>query len=312
MSAAATQSHSVTAAGSHISSHHQTPTASSPSRSRDDLDSAQLLQLLNSGTSSATSDASIPAQSTGAEHASHGAPTTFSNSLSISSIIHGPVAPPQHSPTSSIGSHATSGREVAPLITGATSNELSSASPQASLAVPAPSGQICSNCGTTRTPLWRRSPLGETICNACGLYQKARNQARPTNLKRASHSGFVAQIGSQEAQADGNSPAFASAECTPSGTCPGDGRCNGTGGRAGCDGCPAFNNRIAKSQQAVQSTQNGTTVSSIPAQMAASGLAQAGSAMPACQNCGTTVTPLWRRDDDGHTICNACGGDCSI
>ena len=30
----------------------------------------------------------------------------------------------------------------------------------------------CSNCGTTKTVLWRRLENGDPVCNPCGLYYK--------------------------------------------------------------------------------------------------------------------------------------------
>ncbi|KAI9490518.1 GATA-4 zinc-finger transcription factor, partial [Zychaea mexicana] len=41
----------------------------------------------------------------------------------------------------------------------------------------------CTNCGATSTPLWRRSPEDELLCNACGLYQKLHNAPRPKTLR---------------------------------------------------------------------------------------------------------------------------------
>ncbi|CUS25079.1 LAQU0S26e00562g1_1 [Lachancea quebecensis] len=41
----------------------------------------------------------------------------------------------------------------------------------------------CTNCHTKTTPLWRRDPQGNPLCNACGLFLKLHGVVRPLSLK---------------------------------------------------------------------------------------------------------------------------------
>ena|SRR5579862_974008 len=199
-------------------------------------------------------------------------------------------------------------------------------------------GQLCSyfpprqphfsysrNCGTTSTPLWRRDINGKIICNACGLYEKARQTSRPPNIKRRTSTTLPPT--SKEVQsvkhegvppesvpaAAGTIVAATLRQHAPQGTCPGDGHCDGTGGNSSCSGCPAFNNRVAKAAQAA--AQAATIVAKGGVNGAQYPDIAPGPKPPTaaiqtemqCQNCGTTNTPLWRRDEDGKPICNACG-----
>lgn len=45
--------------------------------------------------------------------------------------------------------------------------------------------QICSNCGTNSTPLWRKNSSNMPVCNACGLFESIHHMPR-TKARNAS------------------------------------------------------------------------------------------------------------------------------
>ncbi|KAI9300452.1 hypothetical protein BJ944DRAFT_273019 [Cunninghamella echinulata] len=148
-----------------------------------------------------------------------------------------------------------------------------------------PSLTSCSNCGTTSTPLWRRSPQGETICNACGLYLKARNTTRPPWLKRNSTKRPVPLAPVALAPA----PIAMKLPIHPSHL------------------IPIQKMPISSSASLSSSNNNNNNENNNDNDKATTTVPCDGNRNMVCFNCHTNTTPLWRRDGEGNTICNACG-----
>ncbi|KAI0172859.1 hypothetical protein GGR52DRAFT_546399 [Hypoxylon sp. FL1284] len=79
----------------------------------------------------------------------------------------------------------------------------------------------CTNCFTQTTPLWRRNPEGQPLCNACGLFLKLHGVVRPLSLKtdvikkRNRGSGASIPVGGTSTRSKKNSSSTSTAASGP-------------------------------------------------------------------------------------------------
>ncbi|KAI7893250.1 uncharacterized protein EV154DRAFT_502202 [Mucor mucedo] len=133
----------------------------------------------------------------------------------------------------------------------------------------------CFNCKVTKTPLWRRTPDRQhSLCNACGLYYKQYNCHRPLHVRNKTHTIRAHPYACERVLPmtihTNNSP--------PSPPSP--------------------------SPVVPLASLSPTTTPSVEPKVIQDEVNMMGQE---CANCHQTQTPLWRKNERGEPVCNACG-----
>jgi hypothetical protein len=136
----------------------------------------------------------------------------------------------------------------------------------------------CFNCKVTKTPLWRRTPdRKQTLCNACGLYYKQYNAHRPLQVRHKS-------------QVPGRPHPYATDRPLSAASSMDTSFINNT-----CAPSPPPPQAMADSTQSTDSSSESDSQD------------QQDQDLIQCVNCQQTKTPLWRKNERGESVCNACG-----
>lgn len=129
----------------------------------------------------------------------------------------------------------------------------------------------CFNCKVTKTPLWRRTPdRAHSLCNACGLYYKQYNAHRPLHVRNKTHTIRAHPYACERV--------LPMTITTPSNT--------------------------PKSPIQQQATILPSPPNEPQSSLTEPTIIESGQE---CANCHQTQTPLWRKNERGEPVCNACG-----
>nr|CAG8447455.1 15082_t:CDS:2 [Entrophospora candida] len=164
----------------------------------------------------------------------------------------------------------------------------------------------CFNCGIKNTPLWRRTPdRMHSLCNACGLYYKQYHVHRPLHIihktRTSSSKSYPYILPAMKGEDDDTDAMMDDMSDMSSEHLGHESNYDDYSLDRNCVESPIYSG--ANSIE----TQNTTPILSPTLPPLISSPSLSFDMQIQCANCGQTQTPLWRKNDKGQPLCNACG-----